>query len=415
MRVTDSLLQQSFLYNLKNAKNQVSKVQNQLTTLKKVNAPSDSPLGSSRIIKLNSQLNNLATYKSNIENGLSFAENTSLTIQNMQDEVSNVLIELTTIKNAANSGNLSEFADKFEYAINNLLELSNSEFNDQYVFGGNDNSTAPFSINDSTGMMEINSSAIGGNRKIRIANNTEQKINITGEELLVPELKSEGGLALSIPVGDSASDSMKVYDAEGNSYDLNITYTKTAANTFNGTFVITDSDSNEVFNETKELKFSNLSGILQDTDGSSANKFMVEIPDNKIQFQVNLNGLKETSGETSLGHAGNEEVNALNTLIAIKDSLRNGIKPNAKQFEIIDDFNSKLINKMSSVGNIINRLESSLEMTSSQEIEIQKLISNENDVDLAASMIELQNRQFTLDLSYKVSSMLLPKSLLDYL
>jgi flagellin-like hook-associated protein FlgL len=70
---------------------------------------------------------------------------------------------------------------------------------------------------------------------------------------------------------------------------------------------------------------------------------------------------------------------------------------------------------MSEAGNIQNRLEDTQNMLQSQDLETRELLSKEKDVDMAAALIQLQNEQYSLELSYKVSSMILPMSLLDYL
>ena len=63
----------------------------------------------------------------------------------------------------------------------------------------------------------------------------------------------------------------------------------------------------------------------------------------------------------------------------------------------------------------MNKLESTNDLLTNQTIELQELLSKEKDVDLAEAIMQMNNTQFNLDMGYKISSMILPKSLMDFL
>jgi len=104
-----------------------------------------------------------------------------------------------------------------------------------------------------------------------------------------------------------------------------------------------------------------------------------------------------------------------NTLIQIRDNLRNGIKPTNAQTKVVSDFSKNVLSKMTSAGEVMNRLDSTKELLSNQNMELQSLLADEKEVDTAKAIVDLQNQQYYLDLSYKMSSMILPKSLLDFM
>ena len=62
-----------------------------------------------------------------------------------------------------------------------------------------------------------------------------------------------------------------------------------------------------------------------------------------------------------------------------------------------------------------NQLSNSEEMLSNQKILLQSLESNENEVDVAQAVLNMQNQDYLLQLSYKMSAMILPKSLVDFI
>ena len=104
-----------------------------------------------------------------------------------------------------------------------------------------------------------------------------------------------------------------------------------------------------------------------------------------------------------------------NTLLTIKNKLENGELPTDEEAARVDEFNQHILNKLSSAGNLINKLENTKEVLNNQQFVITSLVSDEQDVDIAKAVLELQNQDYVLQLSYKISSMVLPKSLMDFL
>ncbi|MBU2492235.1 MAG: hypothetical protein KJ571_06380 [Bacteroidetes bacterium] len=298
MRVTDRLLQNSYLYNLNTNKNSITKTQEQLTTQSKINRPSDSPLGTNRLLRLNNEMQNISTYLDNVTNSFANVDATINAMDGIQNQLQSVLVDLTSVNNATIEGNLDTFADQLQVSLDSILEYANSNFNGKYLFGGTDNSQAPYGKNGTPPPEYIQNTAdAGGQQKIKISGNISQKINITGEELF-------------------------------------------------GTI-----DGTDMFNK-------------------------------------------------------------LNDIIV---NLRSGVKPDASEVKEMEDIYGKVLNKLSVAGNIKNRLLDTEELLKTQELNVEELISKEKDVDMARAIVDYENQQFNLDLTYKVSSMILPKSLLDYL
>lgn len=294
MRVTDTLLHNSFLFNMNRSKRALHETQVQLATQSKINKPSDSPLGSSRVMRLQTQLGRIGTYNGNISNSLAFIENSISSMEGMQSEIQKVLVDLTSANNATVDDSLDTFASKIDLAISSIMDFANAEFDGRYLFGGTDNSQKPFGYNAAGDAIETKSSSIDGKQNVRISDNIKQKINISGKEL------------------------------------------------------------------------------FEDTD-------------------------------------------IFNTLITVRDNLENGIRPTQAEIDKLNNFNDVLLNKMSDAGNITNRLNDTSEMLINQEMQLSLLLSEEKDIDVAEAVMDLQTQQYNLDLSYKISSAILPKSLLDYL
>lgn len=175
-----------------------------------------------------------------------------------------------------------------------------------------------------------------------------------------------------------------------------------SANTeFNGQFVFggtDDSTSPYGFTADKsaiELKVSDVSG------------------DRKVKISKNITQKLNVTGSDLFGNIDGTDI--FNKLIEIRDNLKNGIKPTDDDIKTIEDFSTSVRNHLSEAGNVANKLDASKEILGNQVLTLEDLISKESEIDLAAATIELQNYDYSLQLSYKMSSMFLSKSILDYI
>ena len=128
-----------------------------------------------------------------------------------------------------------------------MVGLANSKYDDQYIFGGTSNNTKPFEISGDGQTLNVIGSNLDGTHKINISDNIQQQINMPGKELFQSILDLKGNLDSSSVVGDSQELSSLVYDSDGNEYTLNTSFVKTADNSYDLNYSITDSDSNEIF------------------------------------------------------------------------------------------------------------------------------------------------------------------------
>jgi len=97
MRIPDSFTQRNYLRSLNRTKSSLAEIQYQIATQSKVNKPSDNPLSNSRIMRLQNQLKTINTYRTNISYGKSMVDNTITSLDSMQTEVQNVIVELTKL------------------------------------------------------------------------------------------------------------------------------------------------------------------------------------------------------------------------------------------------------------------------------------------------------------------------------
>ncbi|MBI9073189.1 MAG: flagellar hook-associated protein FlgL [Melioribacteraceae bacterium] len=416
MRVTDLSIQQTYLTNYQKNKRTLQNIQQQITTQSKVNTPSDNPLANSKILRFGNQLGNFNTYKNNINTSIGFVQNTLLPMEGMQNEMNKVIIDLTSMNNAVVDDKLDIYAQNLDLTLATLLDFANAEYDGRYVFGGNDSSSKPFDYNAAGDKVEAKLPNIGGEHLARISKNSSQKINITGQEMFQSVYEQRGNLDSTSAIGSVDTSNETILDADGNEYTLTYNYTKTAANTYDFSYDITDSTAASVGSGTvNDLVFNPASSKLTSINGGNPEEIEINIPGNKIEFQFDLTNIKENTNPTNLNLNKNQDADIFNILISMKNKLNNGERPNDNQVKMVNNFMNHLTNKMSEVGNISNKLLDAAELIDSQRLAVQEYMSIEKDVDMAEAIIELETSQHSLDINYKISSMILPSSLLDYL
>ncbi|RJP63136.1 MAG: flagellin [Melioribacteraceae bacterium] len=300
MRVSDLLMSNTYLSGIAKNKSKIDTLSKQIANQSSILKPSDSPIGTAKIMRFESKIASTDLYLKNINSSYGFVNETIRGLESMESEISGILVKLTEANNAINQDHLENYAAQLDQSLDALLTSANLSYDGKYLFGGTSHSSQPFAITADRSEVVLNSPDVSGNSNVKIGNSTNLKINITGEELF----------------GTISSD-----------------------------------------------------------------------PERDI----------------------------FNTIIKIRDDLKNGVMPTEADVTAVDSFHKKLLNKMSDAGYIYNTLENTQSLLESQRIELESMLSTEKDIDMAKAIVDMQNYDYLLQVSYKMSAMILPKSLLDFI
>lgn len=147
MRVTQGILNQNMLFNLQQNNKAMEKYQNQITTGKKVNKPSDDPVTAVRGMAYRSSLNDIEQYKRNADDGLAWMTTTDDAL-NEVTAVMHRVRELTVQGlNGTNDPNARyAIAEEINQLKEHLGEIANSQIAGKYIFAGTDATTPPYSV-----------------------------------------------------------------------------------------------------------------------------------------------------------------------------------------------------------------------------------------------------------------------------
>jgi flagellar hook-associated protein 3 FlgL len=185
---------QSTVANLESDLDTLTNTENELSSGKKINEPSDDPYGASVVLELNSDLSAQSTYSTNITDGtnwLNTASGALTDINNMVETVRELAVEGANGTNSQTDD--SDAAAEVNQLIDQIKQSANTTYAGNYIFGGTDTGTAPYQ-SGSTDTYQGNSGAItreiGPNETVQVNTNLESVLGNGGSDgLLLSNLR----------------------------------------------------------------------------------------------------------------------------------------------------------------------------------------------------------------------------------
>lgn len=152
MRVTNKMLAKHSLSNLYGNMKRLDKVNEQLSSGKKIQRPSDDPVGTTKVLKLRSSLKEIEQYKANVERGVGYLE----TIDTALGEIGDILRRGRELATYGANGTLNEeergaIADEVDQLIEHAIQIGNTSHAGRFVFGYNRTDQPPFGVDQASG------------------------------------------------------------------------------------------------------------------------------------------------------------------------------------------------------------------------------------------------------------------------
>ena len=337
----------------------------QLSSGSKILNITDNPIGAVNILNTNRQLGQIDTFSQNVE--MASAELSALDdlLSLASGYLSNAWDKAIQANNQTyGNDSLAALKVEIDEITKTMVDLANSEYNDNYIFGGANTKILPYTIDDDgniiyNGTPHDNPDYI---RQTEVADGVFEVINTTGDEVF----------GWYEAVQETDGNGNKVFlDANGNrvieTIDPNTqtaTYTYVAGGAYTG-------DTADLEASIQEENYSGVFGAL---------KFL----SNSIQMVLD--------GDTEEGY---ELMNS--TLDMFSDSL-----------EMISQEQTKF-------GGVANRLEMTSSTLETSNLNLTTYLSEINDVDMAEAVTEWLQAQYAYQASMQVTAATMNISLLNYI
>jgi flagellar hook-associated protein 3 FlgL len=215
-RITTQMTTQQVLGNINSIQDQLATTQEELSTGKSINQPSDNPYGASLAVQLNTDLAGLSTYTNNVTDGTAWTQAATSSLTNVSSMLQRVQALVVQASNGTESpSDLAATASEVDQLTDAIKQEANTQYNGQYIFAGTATGTAPYS--SATGdVYQGNSSAvtreIGPNSSLQVNADISQLLGSgqgSGDGKLLDTLRT---ISSDLTSGTSAS----VADLENN-------------------------------------------------------------------------------------------------------------------------------------------------------------------------------------------------------
>ncbi|MBC8549610.1 MAG: flagellar hook-associated protein FlgL [Candidatus Brocadiales bacterium] len=178
----------STLANVQKSTSNMSRLQEQISTGKKVNRASDDPAGARKILSLRSEDLRLDQYAANIQTATQSLDFNAAALSNTSDILQRIT-ELTMqgVSGATDQSGRTIIANEINQLLETIMQSANAQRLGRYTFAGTETTTEPFvATRNSSG--NISSVSYKGNRETiqyNVGPNTNTTVNLTGDEVFM--------------------------------------------------------------------------------------------------------------------------------------------------------------------------------------------------------------------------------------
>lgn len=149
MRVTNRMLSNNYLRDMRTNLYNMSKVQTQLTTGKEISKPSDNPFKVARSMQLYTDIASNKQYNENIKDTINWLDSTDTALGQVNDSLQRVRELMISAGNAAyGSDERKAIKDEINEKVSEISQILNTNFDGRYLFGGNKTTSKPVTVTE---------------------------------------------------------------------------------------------------------------------------------------------------------------------------------------------------------------------------------------------------------------------------
>lgn len=350
MRITTSVINNSFMRNLSKNLGRVQKYHEQLTSGKRVTRPSDDPILVGKIMSMDSSIRLNEQYKSGIRDTFGWVRTQDKALDGMGAGL-NRIRDLMIYGATDSLSNTDKEAIKVQLKeeIGHLVDTINTNYDGRYIFSGQQTTEKPFTLDKETSMISYHDFD-GADQNIRreIAVGVDVELKTNGKELI------HANGAETKDLGELLAKIVKALDR----------------------------------NNIKEYYKDNNKGL---TDEEIDAKIKSEYTD-----------------------ASPMEKKVIDKKVSEYLSAKNPDKLGEEYLADIDKHIDNILRVRTEIGAIDNRLEAAEDRNVEENLNLKSSLSQKEDVDLAEKYMEFMTQAAVYQASLSVGAKIMQPSLLDY-
>jgi flagellar hook-associated protein 3 FlgL len=407
MRISTGQLYDRTIQSVLDNQADLSDIQQQLASGKKLLRPSDDPVGAAQVVRLTEQIERINQYKKNSNLLVNSLEQEETVLKSVNTAVDRArVLMLQSGSGIVGTEDRTAIANEINQIKDQVFDLMNSRNpSGEYIFAGFQSGSPAFDFNPSASGNKYNFEGDGGENKIQISDNVSLQKNNSGLDIFEDVLSrikstisgSVGATNVSLNVqGQNAFDKFHYtnYDAvtpANNQFQISILSATQAQITNLGSGAILDTVD---FTSGSAILFKGLEFNLTGNTGDTVN-FQLESPQKK-----------------NIAETLNDFVNALNN-----ENIADGDFLEALSDVIVGVENSQtsIANAISKVGSRRNIADSVFASNLDFEISNKTARSNIEEVDYAKAVSELSRQETALQAAQATFSRVTGTSLFDFI
>lgn len=153
MRITAQELNRQMLHVINDRNYDMSKLQEQIASGKRLLRPSDDPVDVANTLKLETKLKEFTQFKKNINDGLSYMNVTSSAIESMDTLMQRIReLAIQGSSDTLNATDRSYINKESSQLFRQLIALTNTQFKGDYIFSGTNTKTPPYQVDKSVSL-----------------------------------------------------------------------------------------------------------------------------------------------------------------------------------------------------------------------------------------------------------------------
>ena len=145
MRVSNKMLYNSVMGNMQRNLEKLLDLQESASSGKKINKPSDDPIGATKVINYNTAISKAEQYQRNIDNGTAFLNSSesavTATLETLQRAKE---LALSALSETNSSADKDVMAKEIEQLYEQVKQTANTKYDNRYLFAGFKTDTAPY-------------------------------------------------------------------------------------------------------------------------------------------------------------------------------------------------------------------------------------------------------------------------------
>ncbi len=294
MRVTANITSDNSLYNIQQGRARLDKISELTSSGNNINRPSDDPINTRMLLDVGDKVKAIEQYNSNISKATIWQNMTNTALTGMSDTMRITKQIIYSVSSGSSDPTiLQNVVSQLQVLKQQMVDMGNTQLGDQFLFGGANNATKPFSgtapyySGDETAL------------NVEITNGSSLQMNIPGNYLLTADptaippqpygganiLKAFDDLILAVQNNDVAGIQAGTKVIEAGVKQINNAVSAVSSN-------LTRLDSMSKLNQNNNNTLQNIYSGVQNVDYA---KMAVEMSQQQTAFSASLSATAKIS------------------------------------------------------------------------------------------------------------------------